>query len=106
MYGHHKVMLCYSKSIGFCFWAVIEAQGRERELSNFSLVEVVINEEEKRINISERSLRHLIGNYVNVFSRITEDEARLITYSDSFGVQIRASQEAEMFLGSGLTTNS
>lgn len=99
MYGHHKVMLCYSKSVGFSFWAVIEAQGRESELSDFGLVEVVINGEEKRIDISERSLRHLNGIYINVFSRITEDEARLIAYSDSFGVQIRLSQEAEMFLG-------
>ena len=32
IYGHHKVILSFSKSAGFLFWAVIEAQGREDDL--------------------------------------------------------------------------
>ncbi len=77
----------------------IEAQGRERELTQHNLVEIVINVEDIRIDVSDRCERGVFGIYVNVFSKITEDEARLIAFSDSFGVQVRVSVEAELFLG-------
>ncbi len=99
IYGHHKVMLSYSKSAGFLFWAVIEAQGREDELTSFGLVEIVINGEDYRVDISERCAREVFGIYVNIISQITPDEAKLIAYSDSFGVHVRFSQDAELHLG-------
>jgi hypothetical protein len=99
LFGHHKVMLGFVKSQGFVFWAVIEAQGRERELTTFDLVEVVVNDEQFRIDISSRCARIAEGIYVQIFSSITEDEARILAHSDSFGVQIRGSSEAEIFFG-------
>ena len=99
IWGHHKVMLGYVKGHGFQFWAVIEAQGREDQLNNFGLVEIVVNGEEIKIDISERCQRATFGIYVNVISEITQAEAKLIAYSDSFGVQVRFSTEADMFLG-------
>lgn len=99
LYGHHKVMLCYAKGAGFMFWAVIEAQGREHELTNFGLVEIVVNTEDIRIDISQRCERQVNGIYTNVLARLTEEEARTIAFSESFGVQIRFSDEAPMFLG-------
>ncbi|WP_282060072.1 hypothetical protein [Roseobacter litoralis] len=99
LYGHHKVMLCYAKEAGFLFHAVIESQGREVELTNFGLVEIVVNGEDIRIDVSRRCERHVYGNYTNVFTQITEDEARTIAFSESFGVQIRFSDQAPMFLG-------
>ncbi len=99
IYGHHKVMLCYGKDIGFGFWAVIETQGRANELLNFGLVEIVVNGEDIRIDVSSRIERSEHGIYTNVFANISEDEARQIAFSDSFGVQVRFSSEAELFLG-------
>lgn len=99
IFGHHKVMLAYSKGTGFYFWAVIEAQGRDEELTGHSLVEIVINEEDTRIDISERCERGVYGIYVNILARLTQDEARKIAFSESFGVQVRGSKEAELFLG-------
>ncbi len=99
LYGHHKVMLCYVKEAGFMFWAVIECQGREHELMSFGLVEVVVNGEDIRIDISQRCERQVFGIYTNVLARITEEEARKIAFSESFGVQIRFGNEAPMFLG-------
>ena len=99
MWGHHKVMLCYAKSVGFTFWSVIEAQGREDQLTKFGLVEIVLNGEAERIDISTRCTRGLFGSYVNVFSPISQDEARRIAYSDSFGLQIRLTTDAPVFLG-------
>lgn len=99
LYGHHKVMLCYRKDIGFSFWAVIETQGRSYELLNFGHVEVVINGEDKRLDISSRVERGESGIYTNVFARISEEEAHEIAFSESFGVQIRFSSEAPLFLG-------
>jgi hypothetical protein len=99
IYGHHKVMLCFAKGVGFQFWALIEAQGREKELTGFGMVEVVINGEDERIDISKRCFRGVLGNYVNVFSKITQEEARKIAYSESFGVQVRFSPEADIFFG-------
>ncbi|TRD21933.1 hypothetical protein FEV53_07710 [Palleronia caenipelagi] len=99
LYGHHKVMLCYAKGAGFMFWAFIESQGREHELTNLGLVEIVVNEEDIRIDISERCERQVNGNYTNVLARLTEDEARTIAFSESFGVQIRFCDESPTFLG-------
>lgn len=99
LYGHHKVMLCNAKGVGFLFWAVIEAQGREHELTTFGLVEVVVNGEEVRIDISQRCVRTVNGIYVNVLARISEEEAKTIAFSESFGVQIRFTSEAPIFLG-------
>jgi hypothetical protein len=98
-FGLHKVMLCYAKGVGFLFWAVIESQGRERELTSFGLVEIVVNGEDIRIDISGRCDRVTNGIYVNVLARITQEEAKLLAYSDSFGVQIRFSTEAPVFFG-------
>ncbi|MBZ9653528.1 hypothetical protein [Phyllobacterium lublinensis] len=99
LYGHHKVMLGYVRDEGFYFHAVIEAQGRETELTEFPLVEIVVNGEESKIDISNRSARSVVGIYVNVFAKLDKQEAQLIANSNSFGVQIRGSSEAEMFLG-------
>ncbi len=99
LFGHHKVMLCYARGTGFLFWAVIESQGREDELTSFGLVEIVVNGEEIRIDISDRCARQIEGIYTNILSPITEDEARAIAFSESFGVQVRFSCEAEIFLG-------
>lgn len=99
LFGHHKVMLGYRKELGFLFWAVIEAQGRESELTTFGLVEIVLNGEDFRIDITDRCARDVHGIYVNVICQITQEEARQIANSTSFGVQIRATHEAEMFLG-------
>lgn len=99
LYGHHKVMLGFNNEVGFVFWAVIETQGRARELLGFSLVEVVLNGESRRLDISSRAERKEEGIYTNVLAKISEDEAKQIAFSDSFGVQIRFSSDASMFLG-------
>jgi hypothetical protein len=99
VYGHHKVMLCYAKGAGFQFWSVIEAQGREDELTNNPLVEITLNDESERIDISDRCMRFVSGIYVNVFSRLTVEEARKIGHSLSFGVEIRHSPTSQVFLG-------
>jgi hypothetical protein len=99
IYGHQKVMLCFIKGVGFQFWSVIESQGREDELTGFGFVEIVINGESERIDISDRCVRGVFGNYVNVLSKITEAEAKKIAFSESFGVQIRFSNEADVFFG-------
>lgn len=101
MFGHHKIILAYIKGEGFHCWAVIEAQGREEELLSFGLVEIALNgdDEELLIDISERAVRIVSGIYVNVFSPITLNEARLIAFSKSYGLRIRMTSEAGMFLG-------
>jgi hypothetical protein len=67
------------------FWAVIEAQGREAELSGFGIVEIVANDENDRIDVSQRCMRIPMGVYVNVFVSISQEEAKLLAYSDGFG---------------------
>ncbi len=99
IYGHHKVMLCYKKGVGFAFWAVIETQNRAEELLNFRVVEIVVNGEDVRLDISSRAERGEFGIYVNVFSLISQEEAKVLAFSKSFGVQIRHSSNAELFLG-------
>lgn len=99
LFGHHKVMLCYTKGLGYLFWAVMEAQGRERELIGFRLVEIVVNGEENRIDVSDRCERVVSGIYVNVMARLSHDEAKLLAYARSFGVQIRFVSTSPTFLG-------
>lgn len=99
IYGQHKVMLAHTKDAGFMFWAVIEAQGRQHELCNFGLVEIVINGEDHRIDISDRCERMANDVDVVLMSKISNQEAALIAYSRSFGVQIRFGPDADMFLG-------
>lgn len=99
LFGHHKVMLCYNREVGFSFWAVVEAQGRYRQLMGFTYVEIVIDGETKRFDISDHVFRAEVGNYVNFQSPISEEVARAIAYSDSFGIQIKMTREADMFLG-------
>lgn len=99
LFGHQKVMLGHVKDQGFHFFSVIEAQGREKELTTFPLTEIILNGEDIRIDVSNRCLRFEDGLYVHVISKITEEEARSIAYSESFGVQIRASKFAEIFFG-------
>jgi hypothetical protein len=99
LFGHHKVMLGFHKEFGFYFHAVIESQGREDELTSFGLVEIVINGEEIRLDISRRCVRDVFGIYVNIKTLISEEEAKMIAFSDSFGVQVRFSSDADLFFG-------
>ena len=99
IFGHHKVMLQYSGTVGFTFWAVIEAQGREEELENFGIVEIVLNGEDTRIDISDRCQRVRVNGYINIIAKITNEEASSLAHSASFNVQVRVSKDADMFLG-------
>lgn len=99
IFGKHKVMLAHAKDVGFMFFAVIEAQGRQEELCNLGLVEIVANGEEHRIDISNRCERVANNIDVIVTSNVTKDEAAIIAYSKSFGIQIRFSSKSDMFLG-------
>lgn len=98
-YGHHKVMLHFHRDTGFLFHAVIEAQGRESELTTFPLVEITVNGDDHKIDISQRASRTSVGIYLNVIATLSKEEARALAYSDSFGVQVKASNEAPVFLG-------
>lgn len=99
IYGKHKVMLAHAKDAGFMFFAVIEAQGRQKELCNFGVVEIVINGEEYRIDISDRCARTANDIDVILMSNVTREEAAMIAHSNSFGVQIRFSSDSPVFLG-------
>ncbi|WP_261323068.1 hypothetical protein [Rhizobium leguminosarum] len=99
MFGHHKVMLVYAKGSGFLFHAVIEAQGRQTELTEFPLVELVLDHEATVWDISQRALRVVNGDDVNIIVKLDDTEARMIASSSSFGVRVRASGEAPVFLG-------
>lgn len=81
LFGHHKVMLGYRRGHGFLFWAVIETQGRSRELLNFPVVEIVINGEDMRIDVGARCERFENGVYTNFFARVSEEEARAMAHS-------------------------
>lgn len=106
LYGHHKVLFAYIKGVGFHFWAFIEAQGREEELTSFELVEIVVNGEDTKIDISDRCDRSVVGIYISILAKLTESEARLLAFSESFGVHVRGSSEAGMFLGiAAMSTN-
>lgn len=101
IYGRHKVMLGFSKESGFFFWAVIEAQNRYQELTGFGVVEINLNGEDIKINISDECERLQIGTDVHVFAKISNEQARLISKSASFGVQIKFVHESPTFLGIG-----
>lgn len=99
IFGIHKVMLGHVRGSGFKFFAVVEAQGRQRELCDFSLVEIVVNGEQIRIDISSRCTREATDIDVILMCDITDEEASLLAHSTSFGVQVRFSKDAEVFLG-------
>ncbi|MGV1900694.1 hypothetical protein ACQZ6V_10425 [Agrobacterium sp. 22-3674b3] len=99
LWGHGKVILAYSKAEGFAFIALIETMGRENELSKFPLVEIVVNGEEIRIDITDRCIREPSGIYTLFMANLSMSEARLLANSKSFGIQIRGSGQAEIFLG-------
>lgn len=101
IYGRHKVMLGFAKDAGFFFWAVIEAQNRFEELTSFGVVEINLNGEEVKIDISDECERFQVGTDVHVFAKISNDQARIISESESFGVQIKFVREAPTFLGIG-----
>lgn len=99
LWGHGKVMLIYSKTDGFAFAALVETMGRDDELMSFPLVEIVVNDEDIRIDITNRCVRAPSGIYTMFMANISESEARLLANSKSFGIQIRGSAQAEIFLG-------
>lgn len=99
IYGHHKIILTYERSSGFQVLAMIEAQGRENELATFGVVEIVIGEDERLIDVSDRCERKLNGIYVGISAKITIDEARVLANAESFGLRVRATKQADMFLG-------
>lgn len=99
IFGKHKMILGYARDAGFILFAVIEAQGRQDELCEHSVVEIVVNGEDQRIDISSRCSREPNEVDVILMTSLTDDEAKLLAYSDSFGVQIRFSKDAEIFLG-------
>lgn len=99
IFGEHKVILAHEKDAGFMFFAVIEAPGRQDELCGFAVVEIVVNGEDKRIDISDRCSRVANDLDVVLMASLSDEDARQLAYSNSFGVQIRFSTEAEMFLG-------
>ncbi|XDA99342.1 hypothetical protein AB1M95_05380 [Sulfitobacter sp. LCG007] len=101
IYGRHKVMLCFAKDAGFIFWAVIEAQNRFEELTGFGVVEINLNGEDIKIDISEKCKRFQVGADVHVIAKVSSDQARIISESDSIGVQIKFVHEAPTFLGIG-----
>lgn len=99
LFGHHKMLLGYTKSKEFLLWAVIEAQGREEELTKFGLVEVVFNGDDLVIDVSHRCERLVAGSYVNIFAKISDEECTILANSDGFGLRVRFSTEAPLFLG-------
>ncbi len=99
LWGHGKVLFIYSKNEGFAFSAFVETMGRDNELMNHPLVEIVLNDEECRIDITDRCARAPSGIYTMFMANISKDEARMIAGSKSLGIQIRASSTAEIFLG-------
>lgn len=99
LFGHGKVLLVYSKKDGFAFSALVETMGRDNELMNHPLVEIVVNDEDIRIDISDRCARAPSGIYTIFIANISKSEAQLLATSKSFGIQVRASAQAEIFLG-------
>lgn len=105
LWGHGKVILIYSRAEGFSFAALVETMGRDTELMNFPLVEIVVNGEEIRIDISHRCMRAPSGIYTMFMANISQSEAALLAHSKSFGIHVRASAQAEIFLGiAGIST--
>ncbi|GGD27719.1 hypothetical protein [Aureimonas glaciei] len=105
LYGHHKILLSYLGG-NFMIHAVIESQGRSEMLESYPLVELTFNEDDD-IDISDRVFRVSLNSYTNIICKITLDEARQIVLSKGFGVQVRGSRDAGMFLGiSPMSTES
>ncbi len=99
LFGHQKIMLGFRRETGFVFWSVIESQGRQNELLNHKIVEIVVDDEKNRFDISQSVHRAEYGIYIHLMSSIPEATAKEIAYSGSFGVQVRFSLESEVFLG-------
>lgn len=98
-YGRHKVMLGFGKDVGFFFWAVIETQNRFQELTSFGVVEININGEDIKIDISDECERFQVGTDVHIFAKLSHERAQLISESESFGAQIKFVHESPTFLG-------
>jgi hypothetical protein len=102
IYGHHKMVLGYAKPNGFFVYAVIESQGREKELTTFPLVELVIGmNEDIVLDITSRCRRTVEGIYTNIVAPITNQEAKALATSDGFGIRVRGGSDAGIFLGVG-----
>jgi len=99
IFGHQKLMLGSGGPGKRYFHAVVESQGREEELTKFPLVEIVVNDEERFIDISSKCLRQVIGIYTNVFCDLELEEFEDLAASKSFGIYIRSSKSAEIFFG-------
>lgn len=99
IYGHHKMILAYEKKSGFHLMAVIEAQGRFDELTNHGVVEIVIGDDERLIDISRKAKRSINGIYVNISTKINKNEADILANSNSFGMRVRATNKSDVFLG-------
>jgi hypothetical protein len=102
IFGHHKMLLGFAKPNFFYVYAVIESQGREQQLVEFPLAELVIGQDEDVIiDISDRCERAVQGIYTNIHAQVTVDEARSIASSNAFGIRVRGGSDAELFLGVG-----
>ncbi|NWJ26277.1 hypothetical protein [Rhizobium sp. RM] len=102
LFGHHKMLLGFIKPRGFFVHAVIESQGREQELMTFPLVELVIGDNDSEtIDISDRCDRKINGIYANVSAYLDPEEARQVAHSNAFGVRLRTTPDAPVFLGIG-----
>ncbi|MDL2400112.1 hypothetical protein [Rhizobium mayense] len=99
LFGHGKVMVIYAKSDGFSFAALVEAMGHERELMTFGLVEIIANGEDVRIDVTDRCLRSPTGIYIMFMIKLSDEEAKVLTDATSIGIRVRASEDAEIFLG-------
>ena len=100
VYGHQKIIIGFAKGAGFFIHAVIESQGREEELLAMPFVEVVVGMSEKRsIDVSSLSERDIHGIYTNVVAPISNADAMEICNSDGFGLRLRWTLEAPVFLG-------
>lgn len=99
LYGHHKMILGFTKGPGFYLHAVIESQGRQDELTRAPLVELVVDDEVIVTDISNRTTRSVHGIYTNILCFITNDEATTIAHSSGFGLRVRYAHDAPMFLG-------
>lgn len=100
LYGHHQIIIGYTKESGYFLHAVIESQGRERELCEFPLVECLIGyRDEDAVDVSQHVERSVAGIYTNVFMRISREEALKISRADGVGMRIRAAADAPIFLG-------
>lgn len=99
LYGRHKVLLTYTNTGGFTFHAIVEAMNREDELMQLGLVEITMDREEIRINISERCLRFVHDMDVHIVAKISTEEAMMLASSESFGVQVRFFHDSPVFLG-------